>query len=112
MKLRTINEAARALGISVTRLRRGIAAGKYPSVQWGNRALVDLDVLGPILEEERQREAAEGTVGLRECAEAIGVSQDALRRMALAGLVPYQRGGRFYRFRIQDVEAAIRGKMT
>lgn len=112
MKLRTITEAAKTLGIPEYRLRRGIAAGKYPSMKWGSRRLVDVEALGPIIAEERRREADEGNVGLKECAKAIGVSADVLYRMAVEGLVPFTRAGRAYRFRIKDVEAAIRKNMT
>lgn len=112
MKLRTINEAARELGIPVHRLRRGIQAGKYPSLRWGNRVLVDLDALKPILEEERRQSADADAVDLNTCADAIGVTSDVLWRMAQAGLVPYTRVGRAYRFQVAAVEAAIREKMT
>lgn len=112
MKLRTLNEAADALGMTRRKLRAGIEAGKYPALNWGNRLLVDMDALGPIVDaERRQRERHEGMISLKECAEAIGVSQDALRRMALNGLVPYERSGRYYRFSLEAVENAIRNGM-
>ena len=109
MKLRTLNEAAEALGVSRRQLQQGIQAGKYPSIKWGNRTLIDLDAMTEIVEAERER--CEGLVDLRTCAEAIGVSQDALRRMAKAGLVPYRRDGRRYVFDIEKVAAAIRAAM-
>ena len=112
MKLRTLTEAAKILGVSRYHLRAGIAAGRYPAFTWGNRQLVDVEALAEILAEERRRqEAGEGMIGLRECAEAIGVAPEALRRMALAGLVPFERQGRYYRFCLADVERAIRGGM-
>lgn len=113
MKLRTLTEAAKLLGISRRRLRAGIEEGRYPAMEWGNRLLVDVDVLAKIIAEERRKEASGvGWVGLRECAEAIGVSTETLRRMAQAGVVPYKRHGRFYRFQPAEVEAAIRRNMT
>lgn len=112
MKLRTLNEAAAALGVTRRKLREGIRKGLYPAIQWGNRLLVDVDELGPIIEAERQRKAERADmIGLRECADAIGLSAETLRRMAVAGLVPYERSGRYYRFRLEDVENAIRNGM-
>lgn len=113
MKLRTLTEAAKLLGISRRRLRAGIEEGRYPAMEWGNRLLVDVDVLAKIIAEERRREEArEGLIGMRECAEAIGVSMETLRRMAQTGVVPCERQGRFYKFRLAEVEAAIRRNMT
>lgn len=112
MKLRTLNEAAEALNLTRRQLRMGIESGRYPALSWGNRLLIDLDEIAPIVAQERQqRERHEGMIGLRECADAIGISQDALRRMALSGLVPYERSGRYYRFRLAAVEEAIRAGM-
>ena len=112
MKLRTVTDAAEALGLSRRKLKTGIQTGKYPCLHWHGRTLVDMDALAPIVEEEREQEARhEGMIGLRECAEAIGLSEDQLRRMAVEGLVPYQRSGRYYKFRLDAVEAAIRAGM-
>lgn len=112
MKLRTLTEAAEILGVSRRQLRDGVMAGRYPSITWGNRLLVDLDVLAGILEDERQRrERHDGLIGLRECAEAIGLTPDQLRRMALRGMVPYTKRGRYYCFILADVEMAIRTHM-
>lgn len=113
MKLRTLNEAAEELGLTRRQLRTGIREGRYPAMNWKNRLLVDLDQLTPIVENERQqRERHEGMIGLRECAEAIGVSQDVLRRMAISGLVPYEKSGRYYRFSLEAVVRAIRSGMN
>lgn len=108
MKMRTLNEAAAELGTTRERLRRGILAGKYPCLQWGNRRLVDIDVLGPMLAAE---DAANDTIGITECAKTLGLSPDALRRMARQGLVPYEMKGKYYRFRLHEVEAALQRMM-
>ena len=50
MRMRTINEAAEALGVTGYRLRQGIQSGRYPSLKLGRRRLVDLDALAPIVE--------------------------------------------------------------
>ena len=108
MKLRTLNEAAVELEISRTRLRRGIQEGKYPYLQWGNRMLVDIDILLPLLEAE----GTDSTISTAECAEALGLSADTLRGMAQSGLVPCETAGRFYRFRLNEVEAALKKMMN
>lgn len=113
MRLRTLNEAAEELGLTRRQLRIGIREGRYPAIQWKNRLLVDLDQLIPIVERERrQRERHEGMIGLNECAAAIGVSRDTLRNMALSGLIPYEKSGRYYRFSLEAVERAIRSGMN
>lgn len=108
MRMRTLNEAAAELGTTRDKLRRGIASGKYPSLNWGNRYLVDVDVLGPLLKREAE---AQNTIGITECAEQLGLSVDVLRRMTRSGLIPYERKGRYYRYRLADVEAAIHNQM-
>lgn len=110
MKMRTLNEAAAELGTTRMKLRAAVLAGTIPHLKWGNRYLVDVDVVGPMLRECEP--GADGTLSLIECAEQIGLAPDALRRMALAGLVPYRRSGRYYRFVLADVQAAIRKEMT
>lgn len=110
MRLRTLNEAAELLGVSRRKLRDGIRQGTYPCVPWKNRLLVDIDELQEILEAERAQEAL-GEIGLRECAAAIGVSENTLRHMAAEGMVPYRKRGRYYRFQLETVLAAIREQM-
>ena len=109
MKLRTLNEAAEILGLSRHKLLKGIQRGAYPAIRWGNRLMVDVEELAEILAAERERHT--GRIGLKACAEAIGLTEDQLRRMALAGLIPYERSGRYYRFDLAAVEKAIRENM-
>ena len=112
MKLRTLKEATEILGVSRKYLRDGVTEGRYKAFYWGNRMLLDVEELEPIIaEERRQREAHAGMIGLRECAEAIGIKPESLRLMAVAGLVPHKKVGRYYRFRLEDVVAAIRAGM-
>lgn len=108
MKMRTLNEAAAELGTTRERLRRGIAAGRYPAMKWGNRYLVDIDVLAPILAAEDE---AARTIGITECAAQLGLSADVIRRMARSGLIPCERKGRYFRFRLEEVQAAISKQM-
>ena len=110
MKLRTLNEAAAALGTNRARLRRGVLDGRYPHIKWGNRYLVDLDALQTIIEQE-DADKAEPCLGLRECAAEIGVSPSVLRRMALDGVVPCRITGHRYQFRASDVIRALNTMM-
>ena len=109
MRLRTLQEAASELGMSRGTLRTKVISGKVPYIMWGNRYLVDMDVVTPIIE---SLEDTDGTISTAECAEVIGVAPSALQAMAKAGLVPYRRRGRYYRFILADVMEAIRGNMT
>lgn len=102
------------LGISRQRLRDGIREGRYPALQWSGRTMVDVDMLRPIIEAEEQlrRDEAARLTGLKTAAAAIGVSADALKRMAEAGVVPSVRRGRYWMFDLEQVEEAIRNRMT
>ena len=111
MKLRTLNEAAEALGTNRTRLRKGVVDGRYPCLKWGNRYLVDLDVVGPIIDDEDARKG-EPTLSLRACAEAIGLKPATLKGMVESDMVPCQRSGGHYAFRLRDVLAALGDLMT
>lgn len=108
MKMRTLNEAAQELGTTRAYLRTGVLSGKFPCYRWGNRYLVDLDIIGPIVAAEKN---TADTISAKDCALAIGLTPDALLRMAKAGVVPYHREGRYYRFRVAEVEAALREGM-
>lgn len=110
MKMRTLNEAAEALGTTRHRLRRGIAAGRYPALHWGSRLLVDLDVVAPIVKAEDAE--AERTVGMGQLSELTGLPPETLRRMCREGVLPYRKDkqGR-YRFRPSEVMAAIENMM-
>lgn len=106
MKIRTMNEAAAKLGCTRAHLVRGIKSGKYSAMRWGTRTLVDVDALRPIIEDERRRAAM---IGVRECAARTGLSLDQVRRGARSGMIPCERFGREYKFRVEDITALMRG---
>lgn len=110
MKMRTINEAAEALGISRHRIRCGVEAGRYPAMRWGHRRLVDLDVLEPIVRaEDIEREKA---VGIGAISEMTGLPRTTIRRMCRDGVLPYTQDKRSrYMFRPSDVMAEIEKMM-
>lgn len=108
MKLRTLSEAAYELEISRSKLRAGLASGRYPGgIHVGSRWMVDVSEVRPVLEAE---EAGHG-ISLSACARALGIPASTLRRMALHGLVPCKRIGGKYSMDPDAVEAAIRWRM-
>lgn len=110
VRIRTLNEAAELLGTTRHRLRRGIDAGRYPSLRWQNRLLVDVDAVGPIVAAEDRE--AEALVGIGEMSRRTGLPATTLRRMCKEGLLPYQQDRqRRYRFRPSDVMAALQDMM-
>lgn len=52
MKLRTIRDAAEMLGVNENRVRRAARDGRIPSMQLGNRTLVDVDAARGVLSPE------------------------------------------------------------
>ena len=92
MKLRTIPEAARALGMDTQAFRRRVAAGKIPSYDLGGRLLVDVDEAARILETER------GSIGIREASALTGLTEGMIRRAVRDGLLPCIRVGNGIRF--------------
>lgn len=110
MKLRTITEAAEQLGVPRHRLQRGVESGRYPSMKWLNRRLVDLDTLAAILAEEDAE--AEDRVGIRQLSELTGLPVTTLRRMCREGVIPFGRDRRgLYQFRATEVMAALQNLM-
>lgn len=113
MKLMTCREASEALreqyGITQGQVKRGCLNGKYPYLKVGNRLLVDLDVLRPILDGEQQRQQLLSTADL---ALRIGLSESSIRRAVADGWLPCQVVGRNMRFDLVDVQRAIAEKMN
>lgn len=110
MRIRTLNEAAEALGTTRHRLRRGIDAGRYPVMRWGQRLLVDLDVIEPIVRAEDAE--AEARVGIGEISRMTGLPPTTIRRMCKDGLLPYVQDKQSrYKFRPSEVLAAIEQMM-
>ena len=110
MRMRTINEAAEALGVTGYRLRQGIQSGRYPSLKLGRRRLVDLDALAPIVEaEEANRESWTGTM---EISRLTGLRPGQIRRMSDEGQLPHRRDrdGR-YRYQANRVGEVLKKLM-
>ena len=93
MKLRTIRDAAEMLGVNENRVRRAARDGRIPSMQLGNRTLVDVDAARGVLSPEP------------------GLTVTAIRRAVRDGWLPYIKPGKAYLFRMEDVRAAIEKRM-
>ena len=92
MKMTTINEAARALEIPASQIRRGIAEGRYAYIPVGNRMLVDLDELTLIIRNEK------AVIGVKAASELTGLSESTIRRGAQNGWLPCTRKGVHFEF--------------
>ena len=104
MRFQTIPEAARLLGLTTQQLRRGIAAGRYPSYEINGRTMVDVDSLGEIIEAEKR------TISIEEAAELTGLSKTMIRRGARGGWLPCEKIGKAYRFTPARLLEALEGR--
>lgn len=112
MKLMTCREASRHLadyGVTQSKIKRGCEAGKYPFLRVGNRILVDLDALMPIVEEEGRRLELLSTA---ELAMRIGLSESSIRKAVADGWMPCQIVGRNMRFDLEAVQDAVIERMS
>lgn len=107
MRMRTINEAAESLGVTREQIKRGMDDGRYPFTMWGNRRLVDIDVLREIIDAEN---AKEKPVGICECARRTGLSVNTIRRMRQRGFLPATKIGRNYKFDLAEVQRILAGR--
>lgn len=98
--LKTIRDAAVALGVSESKLRRAVVAKEVPSMMLGNRTLVDLDAARDILDEP------EG-VKIEVVSEETGLTVSAIRRAIREGWMPHTKPGKAYLFKMDEVQAAI-----
>ena len=108
MKFATINEAARIFDIGRGVIRRGVQAGRYPHMLVGAHVVVDIDELGPILEQEQIKKSLINTTVLSE---KTGLSLSKIRCGINEGWIPCQKDGRHYRFNLEEVEEALRKRV-
>ena len=97
--------AAEMLGVNENRVRRAARDGRIPSMQLGNRTLVDVDAARGVLSPE-----PEG-VKIDVVSEETGLTVTAIRRAVRDGWLPYIKPGKAYLFRMEDVRAAIEKRM-
>lgn len=104
MRLRSIPEAARLLGIDEQKLRRGVHAGRYAHYEIDGRILVDVDELAAAIEAEKR------TISIEEAAELTGLSKTMIRRGARGGWLPCEKIGKAYRFTPARLLEALEGR--
>lgn len=104
MLLKTIREAAAALDISESKLRRAAQSGTLPVMKLGNRTLVDVDAAREVLAQP------EG-VNIEAASQQTGLSVSAIRRAVREGWLPYKKPGKAFLFDMDDVTAAIARRM-
>lgn len=90
--------------ISAATIRRGARAGRFPHLTIGEHIVVDIDVLVPLLQAEKERRNRVSSV---ELAELTGLTPSAIRRGVQEGWLPCDREGRHLRFHIEKAKAAL-----
>ena len=81
--------------MSAATIRRRARAGQFPHLTIGGHLVVDIDVLLPMLEEEKARR---NRVSSAELARMTGLTPTAIRRGVDEGWLPCDREGRHLRF--------------
>jgi len=107
MKMVTVAEAAKALGVSRPRLTRALDAGKIPSMPLGCRRVVELETARAYFDSQRS-----AGVGMDALMTATGLKAGAIRRGMREGWIPYWRDeGTRLRYDLDAVYAAIDRRM-
>lgn len=106
MKMATINEVARAVGMSRQRVSRAIDAGALPVLRLGNRRMVDLEEAEKYFAIKR----SDG-IGVDALSTATGLSAGAIRQGVRDGWIPHWKYGRYLRFDKDAVFAAIQKRI-
>ena len=106
MKMRTIPEAARELGLSESFVRRGVDAGKWKIFQAGRRALVDVD------EVAQSKSPSRPGADIPEISRQTGLSHNRIRHGIRDGWIPHWVEGKKYLMDPDEVSRAIQDRMT
>lgn len=104
----TPNEAAKALNISAQLIRSGIKTGRFPCLYLGTRMMVDLELLGSILANERSVQG----ISIEEVSELTGLKVSSVRRGVRDGWIPAVLSGGKYLFQPEEVLKAITERMN
>lgn len=104
MMLATIPKCAKQLKISESRLRRAVSSGELPSMELGNRQLVDIDEANEVLCKSK-------CVKIGTVMEQTGLTNTAIRRAVKEGWMPCDQSGKAYLFDMDAVNAAIQRRM-
>lgn len=100
----TIPEAAKALQVSPSTLRRAVESGRISGLQLGNRTLVDIDAA-------REAFAPPKGAKIEEVSRETGLSIGSIRRAIAEGWMPCKKHGQCYYFHLPDVVAAIQQRL-
>jgi len=106
-KMMPIGEAAMELGISRGRLRRAIDAGEIPVLTLNVKQLVDMDAAARVV----ATWASDG-VGIDAVSTATGLPKYLIRQGAREGWIPHWTNGRWLRFDLAAVLAAIERRIA
>lgn len=104
MNLKTIREAAVALDVNESLVRRAVGCGQLSCMALGNRKLVDVDEAREVLAKPRG-------VTIDQVSAQTGLTTSAIRRGIREGWMPCTKLGKRYDFDIEAVRAAIASRM-
>ncbi|MDD3212189.1 MAG: helix-turn-helix domain-containing protein [Eubacteriales bacterium] len=102
----TINEVARAVGMSRQRVTRAIDAGALPVLKLGKRRMIDLEEAEKYFAIKR----SDG-IGIDALSTATGLTVSAIRRGIQEGWIPHWKYGRNLRFDREQVFSAIQKRI-
>lgn len=105
MKMRTIPEAAKELGLSESFLRRGVEAGKWKIFQAGRRTLVDVE------EVAQSKSSARPGADVSGISQLTGLSDHRIRQGIRDGWIPHWMDGNKYAMDPDEVQRAIQDRM-
>lgn len=104
VKFATIKDAATALGVTESRMRRAVQMGMVPSMKLGSRSVVDIDAAAEVLK------SAKG-VSIEEVSRETGLNISAIRRGIREGWIPCEKPGKAYVFQMDAVREAINARV-
>lgn len=109
MNLQPVNRARQLTGVTEYALRKAIQEGKIQVLKWGNRQLVDVDMVREVLSERKPIEAYWSTVQLSE---KTGLRASTIRKMAQEGVLPHEKIGNAYYFDKETILTDIAQRMA
>ncbi len=102
MKMATIPEVVRTLGVGRSRIVRAIEKGELRVLKLGNRMLVDLDDASELV-----KRWDDSGIGIDALSTETGLSVGAIRAAVKEGWLPFHKSGKAFRFDLDEVNRAI-----
>ncbi|MDO4837835.1 MAG: helix-turn-helix domain-containing protein [Clostridia bacterium] len=109
MNLQPVNRARQLTGVTDYALRKAIREGKIQVLKWGNRQLVDVDVVCEVL---GKRKSPDQYWSAKELSEITGLRTSTIRKMAQEGLLPHEKIGNAYYFDKETILTDIAQRMA